>query len=68
MVVLAITLPNALFFDPEHFLGIAARAFHDSIGPAKLVNNEVFAVLEFGEVDDCFLQGLRCFHVMIMRL
>ena len=68
VIVFSVALPDPLFFDPEYLLGIAARALHYAIGPAKLVDNEVFAVLELGEVDDCFLQGLWRFHVMIMRL
>ena len=67
MIVLAVALPNAFFLDPEDFLGLAARAIHYAIWPAKR-DHERFAVLEIGEVENCFLKGLRRFHVMIMRL
>ncbi len=67
MIVLAVAFPDALFLDPEDFLGLASRALHGTVGPAE-GDHERFAVLEISEVDNGFLKSLWRFHVMIMRL
>jgi len=67
VIVLAVAFPDTLFLDPEDFLGLAARAFYNTIGPAER-DHERFAILEIGEVENGFLKSLWRFHVMIMRL
>ena len=65
--MLAVAFPDALFLDPEDFLVFAARALYNTVRPTER-DHERFAILEFGKVQNGFLKGLRCFHVMIMRL
>lgn len=67
MIVLAVAFPDALFLDPENFLGLAARALYDAVRPAER-DHERFAILEISEVENGLLKGLWRFHVMIMRL
>ena len=67
MVMFPVALPDVLFFDPENLFGIAARALHDPIGPTQ-ADHKAFTVIELGEMDNGVLQGLSCFHAMIMHL
>ena len=60
-IVLAVALPDTGLFEIDHVTGIASRATHNAIRPAKL-NHEFAAVLEVFEVDNRFSQSVSQFH------
>jgi len=61
-----IALPHTLFRKPCELIRSAARALHDTIGPAQS-NHELAAMVEVREPEDCVSESIWRFHVMSMR-
>jgi hypothetical protein len=60
-VVLAVALPNARLFKIGNMVGVATRAAHNAIRPAKRYH-ELAAVLEVFEEDNRFSKSVSQFH------
>ena len=65
MVMLSVTLPHALFGDPENFLRSATRALHNAIRPAQR-DHKIAAMFEVREPDCRVSESVWRFHVSSM--